>query len=59
MAHLLLLPGSRRQLMIMEPLVEQLQHINTLLDETRGAFWLTKIDLAHGCHQVLLSEAYW
>ena len=45
--------------MIMEPLVEQLQHINTLLDETRGAFWLTKIDLAHGCHQVLLSEAYW
>ena len=31
---------------IMEPLVEPLPHINALLDETRGACWFTKFDLA-------------
>jgi hypothetical protein len=43
---------------ITEPQVEQLQYIDALLDETCGAQWFTKFDLAQGYHQVLLREAY-
>ncbi len=35
---------------ITEPLVEPLPHIEPLLDETRGAQWFTKFDLAQGYH---------
>ena len=44
---------------ITEPLVEPLPHIGALLDETRGACWFTKFDLAQGYHQVRLREAGW
>ena len=44
---------------ITEPLVEPLPHIDALLDETRGACWFTKFDLAQGYHQVRLREADW
>jgi hypothetical protein len=39
---------------ITEPQVEPLPHIHALLDETRGARWFTKFDLAQGYHQVRL-----
>ena len=42
-----------------KPLVEPLSHMNALLDETRGACWFTKFDLAQGHHQVRLREADW
>ncbi len=35
---------------ITEPLVEPLPHIDTLLDETRGASWFTEFDPAQGYH---------
>jgi transposase InsO family protein len=44
---------------ITEPMVEPLPHIDALLDETRGACWFTKFDLAQGYHQVRLREADW
>jgi len=44
---------------ITEPLVEPLPHIDALLDETRGAQWFTKFDLAQGYHQVRIREADW
>ena len=44
---------------ITEPQVEPLPHIDALLDETRGAQWFTKFDLAQGYHQVRLREADW
>ena len=44
---------------ITEPQVEPLPHIDSLLDETRGAKWFTKFDLAQGYHQVRLREADW
>ena len=44
---------------ITEPLVEPLPHIDSLLDETRGAQWFTKFDLAQGYHQVRVREADW
>ena len=37
--------------------MEPLQHIEALLDETRGACWFTKFDLAQGYHQVRRREA--
>ena len=33
---------------ITEPLVEPLQHVDAFLDETRGACWFIKFDLAQG-----------
>ena len=39
--------------------MEPLPHIDALLDETRGACWLTKFDLAQGHHQVRLREGDW
>ena len=39
--------------------MEPLQHIDALLDETRGACWFTKFDLAQRYHQVWLQEADW
>jgi hypothetical protein len=44
---------------ITEPLVEPLPHIDALLDETRGAQWFTKFDLAQGYHQVRIRETDW
>ena len=44
---------------ITEPMVEPLPHIDALLDETRGACWFTKFDLAQGYHQVRLRETDW
>ena len=44
---------------ITEPMVEPLPHIDALLDETRGACWFTKFDLAQGYHQIRLREADW
>ncbi len=44
---------------ITEPMVEPPPHIDALLDETRGACWFTKFDLARGYHQVRLREAEW
>ena len=44
---------------ITEPQVEPLPHIDALLDETRGAKWFTKFDLAQGYHQVRIREADW
>ena len=39
--------------------MEPLPHIDALLrlDETRGACWFTKFDLAQGYHQARLQEA--
>ena len=42
---------------ITEPQVEPLPHIDALLDETRGAKFFTKFDLAQGYHQVRIREA--
>lgn len=44
---------------ITEPRVEPIPHIDALLDETRGAKWFTKFDLAQSYHQVRICEADW
>ena len=46
---------------ITEPLVEPLLHIDTLLKQTRGCTFFSKIDLASAYHQILkidLASAY-
>ena len=40
---------------ITEHLVEPLPHIDVILDETKGARWFTKFDLAQSYHQVRIS----
>ena len=42
---------------ITEPLVEPLPHIDTLLEQTRGCAFLSKIDLASAYHQIRLRES--
>ena len=42
---------------ITEPLVEPLPHIDALLDETRGAKWFTKFDLAR-CNHVFNEQIF-
>ena len=44
---------------IMEPLAEPRPHMDALLDETRGACWLTKLDLAQAYHWVRLQDDCW
>jgi hypothetical protein len=58
-AHLRVCYDYRGLNAITEPQVEPLPHIDALLDETRGARWFTKFDLAQGYHQVRLREADW
>ena len=41
---------------ITEPLVEPLPHIDTLLEQTRGGAFFSKIDLALAYHQIRLRE---
>ena len=41
---------------ITEPLVEPLPHIDTLLEQTRGSAFFSKIDLASAYHQVRLQQ---
>ena len=42
---------------ITKPLVEPLQHIDTLLEQTRGCSFFSKIDLASAYHQIRLQES--
>ena len=42
---------------ITRPAVEPLQHIDTLLDSTRGSRCFTTVDLASAYHQLLIREA--
>ena len=42
---------------ITEPLVEPLPHIDTLLEQTRGCAFFSKIDLASAYHQIRLQES--
>ena len=42
---------------ITEPLLEPLQHIDTLLKQTRGCAFFSKIDLALAYHQIRLRES--
>ena len=41
---------------ITEPLVEPLQHIDTLLEQTRGCAFFSKINLVLAYHQIRLRE---
>ena len=44
---------------ITEPLVEPLLHIDTLLEQTQGCAFFSKIDLASAYHQFRLRESDW
>jgi hypothetical protein len=56
-AHLLRLPGLNT---ITRPAVEQLPHIDALLDGTRGSCYFTKLDLASSYHQLrVLASDRW